>query len=362
MARNAEVIRQWGVLRELASSRNGCTIGELAEKSRVTTRTTRRDLAALEQAGFALTDVTMGGARRWRLIQQPFSHLTEAGFTLMELCALYFSRSLVECLAGTPFQEDLRSAFRKLEGSLGAQTRKYLDKLPAVLATQLEPMKKREQPGQQSAVARLITATLGRQKVIINYHSFSSGRIKDYSIEPYRLAYSQGGIYLFAFVPEYGQMRTFAVERVKRLTLLDEHFDAVQPLSAAPFPDSMGPHHGRPVRVAILFSPKLAPYILERNYHPSQKTEMQDGGSVLLTLRVSIDWTLTSWILSFGPFARVVEPASLADQIRAEIEEARDQYTLNMKFDSPTTLYDLNAQLMLPLGREASPRLEPSIE
>ena len=54
--RNQEVIRQWKVLHALESSRHGASIDALADDLDVTTRTIRRDLAALQEAGFPLYD------------------------------------------------------------------------------------------------------------------------------------------------------------------------------------------------------------------------------------------------------------------------------------------------------------------
>ena len=49
MGRNSELIRQWTLLRQLAATRTN-TIPKLAEDLNVTTRTVRRDLAALQTA------------------------------------------------------------------------------------------------------------------------------------------------------------------------------------------------------------------------------------------------------------------------------------------------------------------------
>ena len=55
--RNAEVIRQWTILRAIEHARSsGLTIDELSAQCGVTTRTIRRDLQALEEAGFPLYD------------------------------------------------------------------------------------------------------------------------------------------------------------------------------------------------------------------------------------------------------------------------------------------------------------------
>ena len=51
--RNKEIIRQWNILKQVASQRD-CTISRLARDHKVCARTIYRDLAALEGAGFPL--------------------------------------------------------------------------------------------------------------------------------------------------------------------------------------------------------------------------------------------------------------------------------------------------------------------
>src|SRR5918996_5182075 len=138
MPRNAEVIRQWTILRDLEASRRH-TIDGLAARTGVTTRTIRRDLEALQASGFPLFDEVIDGKRYWRLEAKAFRRLDDTGFTLAELSALYFSRTLVECLAATPFQQDVRSAFAKLAGALTPGMRQFLDRLPLVIQAKPEP-------------------------------------------------------------------------------------------------------------------------------------------------------------------------------------------------------------------------------
>jgi predicted DNA-binding transcriptional regulator YafY len=332
MPRNAEVIRQWNVLRTIEAARLGVSIADLAALSGVTTRTIRRDLEALQQAGFTLYDEKDEGRTRWRLSEQPFSRLRDTGFTLPELCALYFSRSLLECLAGTPFHDDLRHAFDKLEAVLPPRMRQFLDRLPAVFSAKAGPTRRLD-PNRPEVVARLLEATLHRRRASMRYHSFSSGQVKTYVIEPYRLVYNQGGLYLFGYVPEYGEMRTFAVERIEQLSLLEETFELDQDFTPELFAHSLGVHQGRPESVEIEFSERITPYIRERLWHPSQRIADASGGAIRVTLDVSTDWALRTWILGFGPLARVIAPPSLVAQILDDIERARRQY---VEPDPPT--------------------------
>lgn len=328
--RNAEVIRQWSILREIERARAaGVTIDALAALCDVTTRTIRRDLQALEEAGFPIYDDRShdDGRTRWTINGQAFKGLF-AGLTLSELCALYFSRTLLESLAGTPFREELESAFDKLSASLTPHMRQFLDQLPRVLASKPDPLRRRpeDERRQQQIIARALEATLHQRQASLTYHSRSSDRTKTYVIHPYRLAYAQGGLYLLAHVPEYGQVRTFAIERVQEISLLEERFTPLEDLPDEAFPNSLGVHSGPAETVTIEFEPAVADYVRAREWHQSQQWADGPEGRAVLTLHVCIDPALRSWILSFGPFARVVAPVALAREIAAQIDQARARY------------------------------------
>ena len=337
MPRNAEVIRQWSILRDLESSRR-LTIDEMSARTGVTTRTIRRDLEALQEAGFPLFDEVHDGKRYWTLEHRAFRRLDETGFTLAELSALYFSRTLVECLAATPFQDDVRNAFAKLAGALTPGMRQFLDRLPLAIQAKAEPGTR---PARDSAseggatkqtqrVAQLLDATLHNRRVSLRYHSFSSNREKTYLVEPQRLVFAQGGLYLVAFVPEYAQLRTFSVDRMLSLSVSEERFEP-QDLSEDAFAHSLGVHQGPPERIEIVFEPRMARYVRERVWHASQQIVDQPDGSVVMTLSVSNDWALRSWILGFGPLARVIAPPSLAQQILDEVERTRSMYVPHLE-------------------------------
>jgi predicted DNA-binding transcriptional regulator YafY len=329
--RNAEVIRQWTILREIEKARgSGVTIDDLATKCDVTTRTIRRDLQALEEAGFPIYDDKSrdDGRTRWTINGQAFKGLA-AGLTLAELCALYFSRTLLESLAGTPFRDELETAFEKLSSALTPHMRQFLDQLPQVIASKPDPMRRR--PGadaarQQQITARALEATLHHRQATLTYYSKSSDRTKSYLVHPHRLAYAQGGLYLLAYVPEYHEVRTFAAERIQDISLLEERFTPIEELPNAAFPHSLGVHSGPPERVAVEFLPAVADYVKAREWHQSQSVADLPDGGVTMTLDVCLDHALRSWILSFGPFARVIAPDAFAREIAAQFEEARARY------------------------------------
>jgi predicted DNA-binding transcriptional regulator YafY len=154
-------------------------------------------------------------------------------------------------------------------------------------------------------------------------------------------------------VPEYVQMRTFAVERIRKLSVLEESFNPIERLPEKPFAHSIGIHSGEPEAIEIQFAPNAAPYVRERDWHASQRIRDCADGSIVLSLSVCADWALRSWVLSFGPFARVVKPARLAESILEEIEEAREQYM--PLFEPALGLYESAAQRAFPFHEPSHP-------
>ncbi|HSL24189.1 MAG TPA: transcriptional regulator [Vicinamibacterales bacterium] len=349
--RNSELVRQWEILRTIDATETGVSVQKLARASRVHPRTIRRDLEALERAGFPLYTDRESGTTLYKFSSKPFKRLAQTGLGLPEMCALYMSRSMLEALASAPFRDELTRAMAKLEATLPEGVRRFLDRLPAVLQAKSEPRKRRDEKRLREIVPRIIDTALDKKRVTMTYHSFSSGRVKEYVIEPYRLTYAQGGIYLIAFVPEYGQMRTFAVERIRAYAETGQRFDGKRTLTDKPFKNSLGVHTGDPARVEIEFDRSIAAYVFERDWHASQRAEERPDGSLLLTLDVCIDPALRSWILSFGPLARVVAPRALAEEILEELEEAREKYAPRMEFDEPATRLYAALGPRLPFAR-----------
>ncbi len=353
MARNSELVRQWEILREIDAARTGIPIAKLASMRKVHVRTIRRDLDALCRAGFPLFDDKVNGTSMWKLRAKPFRGLEETGLSILEMCALYFSRSLLETLGGAPFEEEMNRAFAKLERALPAASRRFLDQLPLLIKTRASGRKKLDDRKSREVLARLLDASLSHRRVDMRYHSASSQRTKDYVVEPLRVSCVGGGIYLTAWVLEYSELRTFALERIRTLGVRDDQFEP-RALPPEPFANSLGVFSGSPELIEIQFDASSADYVREREWHRSQEIIDGDDGSILLRLCVSDDRALRAWILSFGASARVLAPARLVNQIHDELLAAGEQYSQRRKFDMLRILPPKGGSYMIKRVRSAT--------
>jgi predicted DNA-binding transcriptional regulator YafY len=318
--RNAEVIRQWKILKTIEAGRY-TTTRDLAEECGVTERTIRRDLEALQEAGFPLYDEHDDGRRVWRLVEGYKQQLDQT-FTLAELSALFFGRNLMSFLGGSPFAQDLESAYAKIREALPERSLPYLARIQEIFAARPDPRK--DYSKKQDVIAALIDAVLHQKRARIEYYSFHSRRRKGYTVEPYRVVYHHGGLYLYARAQEYGEVRTFAVERIQRIEVLDQSFEIPPDFSVAEYSRSaFGIAGGKAEDVEIAFDAEMAGYIRERLWHESQELQEEPDGSVRLKLHVAPGWELKSWIKGFTPHVQVLAPARLRKELAEELEKGR---------------------------------------
>jgi predicted DNA-binding transcriptional regulator YafY len=318
--RNAEVIRQWKILKTIEAGRFTST-ARLGQEYGVTERTIRRDIEALQEAGFPIYDDQHDGKKVWRLVEGYKQRLVQS-FSLAELAALHFSRNMLSFLGGAPFAQDLESAFQKIREALPEKSLPFLSRIQELFSARPDPWK--DYSKKQDVIASLIDATLHQRQARLAYYSFNSRRTKSYTVDPYRLVYYRGGLYLYARAHEYGEIRTFAVERVQKIEVLDQGFETPADFDPSEYARAaFGIRGGRPQAVELVFTPAMAGYIRERNWHESQRLSDEPDGGVRVVMDVAPGFELKSWIKGFLPEVAVVRPASLRDEIAREIHEAR---------------------------------------
>jgi predicted DNA-binding transcriptional regulator YafY len=355
MQRGSEILRQWNMLMAIAQSAD-CSYDALVAEFGVKRRTVQRDLETLSLV-FPLEDSMVNGHKVWRLAPRALARIADAAFTLPELCAFYVHRGRLAQAGGDAIDGDLKSALDKVARALGPKMRRYLDQVTAVLSWKHDPAMAPDGNAKPGTVEALVRATIDRRRVKMDYHSLASGVVKAYVVEPYRLTFGNGGLYLFAFVPAYGEMRTFAVQRIKKLAVTDQGFNPVSDVPEDPYKHSIGIWAGGTCELLeIEFAPRLAPYIEERVWGEAQQITRRPDGSIVLSVKMAVDLPLRSWILGFGHKARVLRPTTLADAIAGELEEAREQYAPRTGFDLPTSIYDDSRQYLLPFRSSRNSR------
>jgi predicted DNA-binding transcriptional regulator YafY len=146
-------------------------------------------------------------------------------------------------------------------------------------------------------------------------------------LDPYRVWYRSGGLYVIGHDHKSGEVRTFAVDRIGRATLLDTPFEVPEDFDfEARTASAFGVVAEPPESVCIRFAPRWALYVQEHEWHPSQRITKADGGGVELSMEVGLGEELRGWVLSFGAGAEVLVPDSLRAEVAAELARAGAKY------------------------------------
>ncbi len=319
MPRNDQLIRQWHILRELESSRSrGKTINELVEclppDYPKHARTVRRDIEALEAAGFPLLTDRVDGVARWKLMDG-FGKLPALGFSPSEMMALSLARHLLAPLDGTNIQAALQSAMAKAQAVHHAP--EGLAEVRSALTFGLGSHKSYK--AHRDTIDRLSQAITTMHTVQMRYFSASRNQTTRREVDPYRLWYTTGALYLIAYCHRRKDVRMFAVERIRALTLTDHPFQMPLGFDINEYvQDALGVMRGQPIHVALRFDKQTAAWVRDRIWHQSQQLTPLKNGELTMTLTVADNRELVGWILSFGSGVRVIKPLSLKQAVRDE--------------------------------------------
>jgi predicted DNA-binding transcriptional regulator YafY len=134
-------------------------------------------------------------------------------------------------------------------------------------------------------------------------------------------------LYVVGLDHKSGEVRTFAIDRIRRIETTDHRFGAPADFDFDRYIGSSFGVIAEPATpVCIRFAPDWATHIEERTWHPSQHLESEPDGSLLLRMEVGGLQELRSWVLSFGSKAEVLEPTSLRNEVIRELETAVANY------------------------------------
>jgi len=323
--RGDQLARQWRVIRSIEASTNGLTVAEIANRQETGIRTIYRDLEALQSAGFPLYTEKVEKANRWAFVDT-YKFKIPAPFTLTELMSLYFYKDLVRVFKGTPFHDSIDSVFKKIQSTLPPQALRYLDQMQSVFHVGIKPYKDYGQF--RNILNQVNQAAMDRRRVEMVYHSLHRKEKTLRKVDPYKVWFYDGTIYLIGLCHLREEVRMFVLDRIKMLKITDERFMIPNDFSLDDFMrDSFKVMHDELYTVKVRISPGWARWVSEKIWHESQKTKKMPDGSMEMIFQVAGLDEIKRWILSFGPEAFVLEPEKLKEMVHKDLSRNLAQYS-----------------------------------
>jgi predicted DNA-binding transcriptional regulator YafY len=282
-----------------------------------------RDLDALMYAGFPVVSEKRDGHVFYRFLDT--FKIGDVPFTADEVLALAFGEDLLASLEGTVFHDSIRSAMGKIRAGLGPELSAYLERLGESFRVLPGPHKRYAEARDRIQV--LNDAVLARRGVRMRYRTGRTGAESQRRLDPYRVWYRAGGLYVIGFDHQSSEIRTFAVDRIQEIEAGNDHFAVRDDFDFDAYTaSSFGVITEPATRVRIQFEARWATYVGEHTWHPSQTLETLPDGGLALVMEVGGTAELVSWVLSFGDGAKVTEPPALRDAVRDTLVAALGRY------------------------------------
>ena len=311
--------RLLNVMHLLYQSRiGGLSVGEIARLCQVSKRQTYRDLHALQEVvGIPIWE-GKGGLRG---IEEGY-FLPPIHLSLPEAMTMFLASRLLLSYSNT-YNPSIATAFMKLNslvpGPFGEQIRK-----------DIEWMQRQKKNDAFFGILRDIgTAWRDGRCARIQYRALNEPMtervIEPYFIQPGAL---ERGTYVIAKCRLTESMRTFKIERIESIELLDEQYTVPEGFDANEYlGSSWGITTQRKARtIKLKFNANIAPIAQETLWHPTQITQLQLDGSAVVSMKLDFTVELYAFILGWGERVEVLEPRELREKVARIAQATLDVY------------------------------------
>jgi predicted DNA-binding transcriptional regulator YafY len=200
------------------------------------------------------------------------------------------------------------------------------------LAQDLTPfihLEKRRPQGTENLYG-LLHAVKNRLQIKFTYQKFWEEETSQRLVEPYALKEFENRWYIMAKDSKDNNIKSFAFDRLTNLEITTQHYQ---------YPDNysieqtyrycfgiISPNDEEPQDIILSFDPFQGKYIKTLPLHETQQVLVDNDEETKIKLRLCLTHDLLMELLSFGDNMKVIEPKSLADQIKQAHEKAFRQY------------------------------------
>lgn len=315
----------------LVQSQPGWNAKKMATECDVQERTIYRDLEELEAAGIPIVfdDVTQGYRLAGDFFLPPVSLTPEEALALAVLCEHV---AKPERIAHT---EAAYKALAKIEAAMPTGVREEIAKLCQGVSIHTAPASPSD--ADTDVYRKVQKAIATRTSLMCRYDSreraggasvSESVTGDEFEFEPYALLFSVRAWYAVGHHARHASVRQLKLSRFASVRETGRSYEV-------PREFSIDAHLGNAWRimrgsvdhnVEVRFDATVASTMGDTLWHKTQEIEEHDDGSATFRCVVSGLDEIVWWILGYGPHARVVAPAELAERVRAAASATASQY------------------------------------
>ena len=180
-------------------------------------------------------------------------------------------------------------------------------------------------------VEPVLKAISERRVLKFKYQKHGSDDVSENFLEPYLIKEAKNFWYVIGkrINKKEQKVLTFALDRIHEMQLTDETFTDSEIDKKNFFKNVVGVTlgEGKPEKVVLSFSPLQGKYVKTIPIHASQQTIKETKTELKISLALVINHELKMQLLSYGQNVKVLQPKTLAEEIKAEAKKMVKRYS-----------------------------------
>jgi predicted DNA-binding transcriptional regulator YafY len=295
------------------------TAAQLAQTLTVSVRTVQRYITMLEEIGIPVY-AERGPYGGYALVRG--YNMPPLIFTPEEAAAVSLGTSLLEEIWGRLYREGSRGALAKIENVLPDEQRREVawarQNVLSIGTNWTDPNLA------MPYVEQVRDAIRERRRVRIRYRTRSRPEAEQRDVDAYKLVSRWGWQYCIGYCHQRQAPRTFRLDRIVELELLDQTFAEPVDFDLAGYLAS-DPFFQPAVRARLRFAPEAAIMALDNRAY-WETLEQQPDGAVEVTFAAPDLEAAAGLVLRIGFPAVIVEPEGLHDLVRSQARALADHF------------------------------------
>ncbi len=313
----------WRLLRILLifSRKKRVKAKEIAADIEISVRQVYRDIECLKLAGIPIYSDRNGFVLMPDFFMPAISLETPEVLTLFLICAS------LKAQKGTPYYELLNSACDKILNALPDSLKTLFNTTGFDVNVDFGLDSKIDYEKIDEIFSSVYQASIAKKQILIKYYSMDGKKVTVRIIDPYAFKLYFGIWYLIGFCHLRKEIRTFRVDRIRNVEILEHGFLYPEDFDIESyFEGSWGIIKGKKQKVRLRFCAEVSDFISECIWHPSQIFSRNADGSLTAEYEISGLSEIKIWILGFGENVEVLEPASLRKEMLDTLFKMQNNY------------------------------------
>lgn len=289
---------------------------EIADRFGISLRTVYRDVRSLGEAGVPV----IGEAGQGYSLVEGY-RLPPVMFTQEEAQAFVVAEKIFEKLSDRSSGQHFHSAMLKIKSVLRTSEKDRIDQLSPLVAV-FRNRNQLQQKGKDEHL-RLILDALGTKKLLeMNYTTFEEEKTSQRTVEGVGVYYAFEQWYLIGWCRMRLAYRTFRLDRINRLKILEETFDSEAHPTLKEYIDKVRSTENL-IQVTLLVPFAEEKYLREQKYNHGFVMEKRLINHIEMTFMTSSLEGFVRWAIMMADKVRVISPPEVKNRLQELVEEIR---------------------------------------